>query len=143
MNTNISDFFYKYKTLIVGFVGAIVLAIVQVNASNGVQWKDFILPVVLAVTGYIGTLMRGQWSTIVGIVGVMIYNLVQAKVNGQPYTFTAQDFQNLVLQLAVLYGFVAMPPIKPREYEHAPQIVDAKQAESAPVVPLTTKKPSA
>jgi uncharacterized membrane protein YagU involved in acid resistance len=134
---NIQDFFYKYKTIIAGFVSAIILAIVQVDASSGVQWKDFVLPVVLAATGFIGTQARGQWSTIVGIGGVMIYNLVQSKVNGTDYSFTAQDFQNLVLQLAVLYGFIAMPPVKSRTYEHDPVIKSAKEGEGeTPVVPL-------
>jgi hypothetical protein len=94
--------------------------------------------IVLAATGYIGTQARGQWSTIVGIGGVMIYNLVQSKVNGTDYSFTAQDFQNLVLQLAVLYGFIAMPPVKSRTYEHDPVIKTAKEGttEETPVVPL-------
>lgn len=144
MKTTLQDFFYKYKTTIAGFIGAVVVAIVQIDASNGITWKDFVLPVVLAVTGFIGTQARGQWSTIVGIGGVMIYNVVQAKVSGQHYEFTAKDFQDLVLQLAVLYGFVAMPPVKPREYEHDPIIVAAKETESTtPVVPLNNSNPSA
>lgn len=120
-------FLGKYKAFVTGLIGAIVLAVVNIDATHGLQWIDFVLPVIVAVAGYIGTQVRGQWSTIVGIVGVTVYNLVQAKINHETFTFSPQDFQNLILQLAVLYGFIAMPPVKPRTYEHDPLIKEAKE----------------
>lgn len=122
----INDYFYKYKTFLFGFVAAIVTAIVSIDATNGVEWQDFIVPVVMGIVGWIGTLKRGQWETIVGIVSVAIYKIVSAKVHHQAYTFTPADFQNLMLQIGALYGFLALGPVKPRSYEHDPVIAAAK-----------------
>lgn len=123
-------FFSKYKVFLFGIFGAIVTAIAGVQVTQGADFTIFVMPVIIGVVGFIGTTKRGQWSTIIGIVLVTAWNAYQASKNGQKFEFTAVDFQNLLLQFGVLYGFIAMPPIKDRAYEHDPIIEAAKSGES-------------
>lgn len=121
----IQAFFAANKVFIMGLLGAIIIAVINVS-DEGLTWSGFAMPAVLAITSYIGKNLRGQWSSIAGIFFTVIIGLVQSKINHVPFHFDAAGFKLIMLQVATLYfGYVA-PPAKPASYETNPVIEKAK-----------------
>ena len=119
-------FLSKYKVFLTGLLGAIVLAIVNIDSSNGLTWQALIMPVLVAISSYVATSLRGQWTSIAGIAFTVLIGFVQAKLNHEPYQFDAQQLQWILGQLAVLYFGYNAPPFKARTYEHDATIEQAK-----------------
>lgn len=123
----LQTWFSKYKVLLSGIVGAIIMAIINLDASNGLEWSALIMPVLIAVTGVIANALRGQWQTIFGILISVVIGWINARINHTVYVFDIQQLQYVLLQLASLFGFTSMGPFKPRTYEHDDTIVKAKE----------------
>jgi uncharacterized membrane protein YjdF len=119
-------FLSKYKVFLTGLVGAIILAIVNLDSSNGLTWQALIMPILVAISSYVATSLRGQWTSIAGIGFTVLIGFVQAKLSHEPYVFDAKQLQWILGQLAVLYFGYNAPPFKARTYEHDATIEQAK-----------------
>lgn len=121
------QFWQANKVFIMGLIGAIVLAVVNVQDDPaGISWSAFVMPAILAVSSYVGKSLRGQWSSIAGIAFTVIIGFVQAKLNHQPFHFDAAGFKLIVTQIAALYFGYTAPPAKSIAYEEHPTILRAK-----------------
>jgi hypothetical protein len=62
-------FLSKYKVFLTGLIGAIVLAIVNLDSSNGLTWQALIMPALVAISSYVATSL--QW--ILGQLAVLYF----------------------------------------------------------------------
>lgn len=128
---NLPDFLKKYKVLLTGFLGAVILSIVQIDATQGLEWQDLIVPVIMGIGSYIANNLRGQWVSMASIVFAVLIGFVQARQQGAQFEFGPVQLQSILMQISVLFlGYVAPPP-KPRSYEHDPVIQSAKESVSS------------
>ena len=81
---------------------------------------------IIALNGWIANNLRGQWATIMGIIIVVGINYIQGVHNHMPLDPQQMVFM-LIKEVAVLFGFTALPPAKLRSYEHDPIIMEAKE----------------
>jgi hypothetical protein len=124
----LAAFFSKYKVILTGLAGAIILAIVNVQDSPTLSFSSFVMPAVLAATSFVGQQLRGQWSSIAGIFFSVLIGFIQSKLNHQPFHFDANGFKTIMAQLAILYFGYTAPPAKSASYEKDPAIEKAKSS---------------
>jgi len=114
------NFIEKNKIMILGFLGAIAVALQGFIGQPTVEWKAIGFAAFMAVLSYAANEWRGQGVTALGIIGTIAYTFVQLNQTG---TFTWKDF--ILSALVAVITAVSGPP-KPSSYETDPTIVRAK-----------------
>lgn len=133
-------FWAKNKVFILGLLGAIVYAIMGIESTPDLSWKQFLMPTILAVGSFMANNLRGQAQSIVGI-----FITVIAGYFTKGDQTTQQFLQWVVVQVGVLFFGFTGAPAKPITYEHNETIVEAKQipaVDQVPSPPLKTEPPS-
>lgn len=123
---NFRAFWDKNKVFIIGAVSALLMAIYEITSKG-----DEASPWVLGWSGAIAVLtffqrnLRGQWASIcltLASCSIAFFNL-----HNSPADLTFRQIANeLILPVAIQLAGVWSGPAKPREYEHATPIVEAK-----------------
>lgn len=132
----------KYKVFIMGLIGAIIYAVMTIDTAN-ITWKSFLMPVVIAVFGYLGKNLRGQWQSIIGVAGTILIGYFQQRSGGTQMPGPV-FLQWVLAQIGVLYFGLNAPPFKPITYEHNEAIVSAKEippVDQVPAPPFKTATP--
>lgn len=83
--------------------------------------KILILAALTGFAGYLANKLRGQWITIVGLVGTNIMTFLAALSNGGEITWG-----QMILQLVIQVSLAVQPPAKSVGYEQTPVIEGAK-----------------
>lgn len=115
------EFLDKYKVLILGGLAAVAVAIQQFFIAPEVDYKAVAFAAVIAVVSYIGRNLRGQWQTILLVVGSAIANIFTAYTEGG-HVSTQQIIATVLAAIASL----GIPAPKSKEYENTEVIKEAK-----------------
>lgn len=115
------QFLDKYKVLLTGLAAAILVALQQFVGEAEVSWKALAIAVLLAAVGFIGNYLRGQYISMAGLIGVAVMTITEIAQGGKV------NWPQVAISAAVALLTMVSPPPKPREYEHDPTIVNAKQ----------------
>lgn len=129
--------FVHWKVLIIGLGAAIAMPI-QDLIQNGQtpSTKILVWSGVIAAASYLARNLRGQWSTIMGIVSTWITTYWTHNQAGIKTTWL-----QLILQAIGLYFAAVMPPAKSIGYEQSPPIEKAKQEGEDKVTTMASPNP--
>jgi hypothetical protein len=140
---NIQTWFNANKVFIIGLLGSIAVAMQAFVGQTTTDWKVVGFAVFTAILSYFANNLRGQWVTILGVIGTLASTVFTSISTGVPL-----HWNQIILQAILAILAVVAPPAKDRSYEHDPAIELAKgnaptQADSTitPVI-VETPKPT-
>lgn len=114
------EFFEKNKVLILGGLSSIGVALSAFLGQPEIDLKVLGFAVITAVLSYLANTLRGQWVSIIGILGTLLTTYMTQAQTG---TIT---WNQLILQAIVAFITVIAPPAKPLGYEKSAVIETAK-----------------
>lgn len=118
---NIKTFFNNNKVLIIGLASAIALAVSELVKGGEASIKMLVFSGLIAAASYLGRNLRGQWASIVGLVGNALAAYLTQEQNG------SVSYAQLILQFVVSLLAVIAAPAKSIGYEKTPVIENAKE----------------
>lgn len=115
------EFFKKNKVLITGLISAVALAAHELITQKVVEPRIIVLSCVAAALSFMGKNLRGQWQSIVGVVGVCAAAYLQKELGGYV------NWWQTIMGALIAYGLVVGPPPKSIGYERTQVIEEAKE----------------
>jgi hypothetical protein len=119
---NIQTWFNKNKVLFIGLLGSVAVALQAFVGQEATDWKVVGFAVFTAILSYFANNLRGQWVTILGVMGTLASTVFTSISTGVPLHWNQVFIQAVVAVIAVV-----SPPPKDRAYEHDPTIMAAKE----------------
>ncbi len=113
-------FWDKNKVFFIGLAGALLISLQQFAMVTKVEWPVLGLALGIAGISFIAKNWRGQGMSIIGILGNVGWAFMTVYDTGH---FNLSQF---FIQIALTFGFAAMPDQKSRGYESAEAIKAAK-----------------
>lgn len=124
-------FLHANKVFLLGLLGAIGTVLEQYMGEATVNYRVIAFAVVIAGLSYAANNLRGQYISILGVLGTSLATVATGLSNGN----TVQ-WPQLILSTLVAVIAVVAPAAKPLSYESNPTIVAAKTVPGAKVVLL-------
>lgn len=115
-----STFFNDNKVMIVGLLSAVALALNEIFVKGDYNTKALVFSAFIAALSFLANNLRGQWSTIAGILGTSLSTYLTMDQTG------TISWPQLILQAVIAILAVVAPPAKSRGYEHTTTIENAK-----------------
>jgi hypothetical protein len=113
-------FLDKYKVIITAIIASLAITFQQFAGEPEVSWKALGLAGLVAIFGAVGNQLRGQYPSIVALLGIAVYTITDIANGG------VISWQQIAISVVVALGGLVAPPPKAREYEHDPAIERAK-----------------
>lgn len=114
--------FNKHKVLIIGLLMAIALPINDLITTGETSKKVIIISAATAALAFLSRNIRGQWATIIGLIGTTLATYLTMVQTGQQISWS-----QIVLQFVIAVLAAIAPPAKSRGYENTPLIATAKK----------------
>jgi hypothetical protein len=116
----LKEFLYENKVFLSGLLGAILLTLQQFIGADTIEWKGIAFAAIIAALSYLAKNLRGQVASMAGIVLTVFMQYVEMNQSD------VVNWEQLLMQLAILLGGIFAPPAKSRGYEHTEMIQNAK-----------------
>jgi hypothetical protein len=111
-----TSWFDRNKVLLFGLLSTILLPLATFLKTGGVPAQVIVMTIAAAVLTFLARNLRGQWVSIMGIIGASLAT----------YAAPTVDWWALILEVLAAVGFVIAPPAKSIGYEKTTIIVQAK-----------------
>ncbi len=131
---NIKYWLNAHKVLLIGLITAIAMPVYDLIQNGETSTKVIVLAAATALISWLGRNMRGQWVTIVGILGSTV--VTKLGEEGEVLNWKAVALQVIIQMLAL-----ATPAPKSRGYEETDIIMEAKR-EGELIEPTVAPPPS-
>lgn len=119
-------FLNNNKVLLLGILGAIGIVLQQYVGVTTPDYKVICFGVAIAIISYLANNLRGQWVTILGILGSALSTIATAIQSGNKISW----FQLIITIMLAIIAAVA-PSGKSVSYENTPTITAAKAQAAA------------
>jgi hypothetical protein len=139
-----NTFWDKYKVLIIGLLSAIATALTPflqaADQSEGVKWVTLAYAVGIAVMSFVGNKLRGQGTTIAGLLGTAMLTAGSLLVQGGNAKWDYMLLQ-IIGQSLIAFLAVASDGGKTRGVENLPEVKAQKERGEEFVKEMLAKKP--
>ena len=95
-----STFFTKYKVFIFGLLASVAVTVEQF-ATGTSDYKVIGYAILMAVVSFFAKNVKGQWATIVGIVGTTLASIIPGLENHTPISWLQIAGQTIAAILAI------------------------------------------
>lgn len=116
----------KNKVLVVGAIGAIIMAASAFASQETIVWPQVVMAVVVALGSFLAKNLRGQVASMAGIVIAVVIGVLPDMISHKQIDWEHQ-LLFILGQIGALFFGAVTPPAKSIGYERTPVIEAAKE----------------